>query len=539
MGTTSDRILLRNWPLAVRVLITVFLLCVGLGYLSAMVQLHFQVASAGQVLPTGDDAVLAYYGHASHSQMERLLTADVSKPFNGSGSMRAAFTTKSAGWATLVDQPKDKEAVAARPREVPNLLQIMLEAEATKPVVFAPGLSKDDILKQVKERDRKKQFNGDPAQGTMRPAFYTRGGGWRPTERLEGDKLRAALAERDGERLALLDWVNKGLNKEAYDQDKYLLVGDLQKLPITEEFLLEEDDKRYALIASILESRCVRCHRETAGGEPAKYPLETYEQILVYADKGQAKNPPPADGSKDPHARLLAERDGERLALIAWIREKAPKDAYEQDRLPLKDELANHPITEAFVAVGKDGQRYAKIQSILEARCVRCHAAEAGGAPAQYPLETYEEVKAYTAPEQGGGMSLQKLAQTTHVHLLGFSMLYGLTGLIFAFTSFPFWVRLILAPWPLVWQVVDISCWWLGRVDPIYAKAIVVTGGLVAMGLMAQVVLSLLNMYGAKGKLVVVVLLLAGMAGMGGLYLKVVGPHLETEKSALPTLAAK
>ena len=31
------------------------------------------------------------------SQFERLLVTDESKPFNGSGSMRAAFTTRSAG----------------------------------------------------------------------------------------------------------------------------------------------------------------------------------------------------------------------------------------------------------------------------------------------------------------------------------------------------------------------------------------------------------------------------------------------------------
>ena len=66
------------------------------------------------------------------------------------------------------------------------------------------------------------------------------------------------------------------------------------------------------------------------------------------------------------------------------------------------------------------------------------------------------------------GMSLSKLAQTTHVHMLGFSMLYGLTGLLFAFTSYPVFVRVLIAPLPLLAQIIDISFWWLARLDEPY-----------------------------------------------------------------------
>jgi hypothetical protein len=54
-------------------------------------------------------------------------------------------------------------------------------------------------------------------------------------------------------------------------------------------------------------------------------------------------------------------------------------------------------------------------------------------------------------------VSLKKLAQTTHVHLLGFGLLYGLTGLILTFTSYPGWLRGLLGPLPLVAQVGDIG----------------------------------------------------------------------------------
>ena len=91
------------------------------------------------------------------------------------------------------------------------------------------------------------------------------------------------------------------------------------------------------------------------------------------------------------------------------------------------------------------------------------------GQAAQFPLDNYETARSHTWPcETSSGMSLTKLAQTTHVHLLGFSMLYGLTGLILAFSSYPRLLRVILCPLPLLAQVVDISFWWLARLDDPY-----------------------------------------------------------------------
>src|SRR5262249_54558706 len=137
------------------------------------------------------------------------------------------------------------------------------------------------------------------------------------------------------------------------------------------------------------------------------------------------------------------------------------------------------------------------------------------------------------APSQSalaGAMSEKKLAQTTHVHLLGFAMLYGLTGLIFSFTSYPVVVRLLVAPLPLVVQVVDISFWWLARADPVFAHLIPLTGVLVAGGLFIHIVGSLFNLFGKAGKVVVLVFLLAGVGGVGALFNEVILPKLEQEK---------
>jgi hypothetical protein len=352
-NNTPHCFVLRNLPLAPRFVITIFLISVGLGYFSALVQLHFQGASAGTHLPSADDAVGTYHGRNGISQIERLLITDESKAFNGSGSMRKAFTVKSGGW---------------------------------------PGA--------IKQKARELKLD-------------------------------------------------------------------------------------------------------------------------------------PKDPAALRHARsaLYGERDGERQALLAWIRtEKGQQKAYDEDSFALPAALTGHPITPKYLDADT---KTVKIQSILTDRCVRCHAEGEGSSAANFPLDTFERVKGYFEVEMaGGGMSLPKLAQTTHVHLLGFAMLYGLTGLIFSFTSYPAWMRFLIAPLPLVAQIADISCWWLARVDPIYAKAVVVTGGIVALGLGLQILLSLLNMFGRKGKIILVLLMLAAGLVARELDIRVIEPFLINERGA-------
>ena len=150
MGTSSQYPLtLRSLSLPTRLVLSAFLISIGLGYFAALVQLHFAHASAGQLLPGEGETVRNYSGEAGKSQLARLLQADVGKPFNGSGTMRPAFTTQSAGWqATL----RNLAVAAAVPLAPISQLEHLLEAPEDQP------------------------FNGT---GTMRPAFTTRSsGGW-------------------------------------------------------------------------------------------------------------------------------------------------------------------------------------------------------------------------------------------------------------------------------------------------------------------------------------------------------------------------
>jgi hypothetical protein len=349
---TPRRTYLRDLPFSARLVLAVFLASVGFGYFSAIVQLHFQDARAGELLPSGADAVEKFHGTDGASEIERLLTADESRPFNGSGSMRSAFFARSSGWKSQVR--KKKTAMESNGRKVTT-----------------------------------------------------------------GEATAALRKDREREIAALMIWLKDGAKKSNF----------------------------------------------------------------------------------------------EALAL--------PKDFF--------SELPKPPENDYFYKK-ENGDLVANASAIFTDRCARCHNQDAPGAAGQVHLDSYEGIALYCDSEGAGGIALGKLAQTTHVHLLGFSMLYGLTGLILAFSSYPGWLKLVLCPLPLAAQVVDISFWWLARVDPVYAHMIPITGGVVALSLGLQIILSLFNLFGIAGKILLAVLIGVG-GGTAPLMLKhVIEPHLQSER---------
>jgi hypothetical protein len=346
---THHHFVLRDLPRPARLVIAAFLISVGLGYASAMVQLHFQHASPGNPLPGPDDVIRHFHGDpdpkARVSPLVRLVeTPEDDQPFNGSGSMAPAFTTRSSGW-------------------------------------------------------------------------------------------KAAIKKR-------------------------------------------------------------------------------------------------------PESLVRKEREGERQALALWLRGGPKKDEYDADRFPLPATWTDQPVTDEFL----DGPAV-KIKSLFTERCLRCHQKDGDDQnAAQYPLDTWGQIQKYSKFDPTpGAMSLEKLTQSTHVHLLGFAMLYALTGFVFAFTRYPAWLRAVLAPLVLVAQVADVSCWWLARLEgPIgvwFALAIMVTGGIVGTGLFLQIVLSLWDLFGKNGKSALVILFL--VAAVAGTVVKrtVIDPRIRSEAEGVSAAA--
>ncbi|HYH68084.1 MAG TPA: hypothetical protein VD866_25535 [Urbifossiella sp.] len=256
-----------------------------------------------------------------------------------------------------------------------------------------------------------------------------------------------------------------------------------------------------------------------------------------------------ADPVRKP--KLDAEREGERRALVAWAG-AAPnvrKKAYEENSFTLPKLLAKMAVTAAYSDKNNPGT--VQIKSLIANRCARCHRAD--GDMREIPLTTYEAIVPFLPvtmdiPEGGGYvdsgrlMSLEKLTQSTHAHLLSFAVLFTCTGLIFAFTGLPGWFRGFVGPIVLLAQVADIACWWLARLPepfgPGFARAIMFTGAVVGGGLMVQIVFGLFGMYGPKGRTVLVLLFAVATGGFGAVWTTTIDPYLKDEKQKAVQRAA-
>ena len=516
MSSTSQvsRLTLGDLPAAARLTLAAFLISIGIGYFSALVQLHFQHAQPGELMPTGDDAV-RIFSHPPRDQkkaskLERLLVADENLSFNGSGQMSDAFTRHSREWKEAIDErargfagrrgepaPADRARAEQQLREERNgerqAVIAWIRAGATredyeKGYCLPEDLAKQSItpdyvvkdekrlsrLEQLLIADEKLPFN---SKGQMSGAFTKRSSGWNKEIKKRGENV--VRKEREGEREGVLAWIRAGAARADYDKDRFPLSAGMAKRSLTARYVVKDAGKPMLKIKTLLTDRCARCHSKE-GGEDAKaaeIPLDSFESIKKYI----------ASPSNDKSGTVL------------------------------------------------------KIKALLTDRCARCH--KSGGDDAKaadYPLETYPQIKKYLTTDSGGAMSLTKLAQTTHVHLLGFAMLYGLTGLLLAFTSYPGWLRGLLAPLPLLAQVVDISLWWLARLDepygPTCARFIPFTGMIVGGSLGLQLLLALFDLFGRAWKLSLAVLILVVPALGYAVKQKVIDPHLQTEKPVTTTV---
>jgi hypothetical protein len=371
MTEPTRRFTLRDLPFVARLVLAIFLISVGFGYLAALVQVKVQQAAPGQFLPEKKEVVATFHGEPGKSVLERLVTANENLPLTGTGSMRSAFTHNSLDWNDQVfeDRAFDK---------------------------FASALPPD--LKDEEKQDK-----------------------W--------DKLDAKEKKR-----------------------------------------------------KIDEAR-----EETR-----------------------------------------KEREAEADALVAWIHGGADEASYENDSFTRPEALKDAPIVPKFVAKDKTG---IKIRTLIRNRCARCH--QEGREVPGAPLVTWKQLHRYATLGDSGAMPMPLLAQSTHVHLLSLSMLFALTGIIFALSSWPGIIRFLIAPLALIAQVVEITLWWLARLpDPAgtkFAECIYYIGPVIGASLGLQIILSLFSLFGWFGRVVLVLLILLLLASAYFLHtpvLEVVAPDL-------------
>jgi hypothetical protein len=109
--------------------------------------------------------------------------------------------------------------------------------------------------------------------GSMRPAFFQESVGWAAlTENMTDEQRATLIKEREGERLAMLDWVRSGASRDSYERDNH---GG-------------------AKIKTIINDRCASCHSEEGRNDKARwFPLDAYEKLEPYCQPESIQRPRP------------------------------------------------------------------------------------------------------------------------------------------------------------------------------------------------------------------------------------------------------
>jgi hypothetical protein len=141
---------------------------------------------------------------------------------------------------------------------------------------------------------------------------------------------------------------------------------------------------------------------------------------------------------------------------------------------------------------GAKAEDYSQVEPIFAKDCISCHMANAKSIP---PLTSFQAVHKVTAADTG--TSITDLAETSHIHLFGVSIIFLLTGAIFAFSETPVWFRVCLVVVPYLSILMDIGSWWFTKyVDPAFFAYVVVVGGAcMGLALGAQILISLWQMW--------------------------------------------
>ena len=94
-----------------------------------------------------------------------------------------------------------------------------------------------------------------------------------------------------------------------------------------------------------------------------------------------------------------------------------------------------------------------------------------------------------------------QLARVSHVNLFGISIIFLLTGGIFAMSELSVRPRvaILILPYAAIWA--DIGPWWITKYAPIFSWVVLVGGAVMGLMLAAQIFISLWEMWFKKSRL--------------------------------------
>ena len=139
-----------------------------------------------------------------------------------------------------------------------------------------------------------------------------------------------------------------------------------------------------------------------------------------------------------------------------------------------------------------------KVQPILNSNCIMCHSPESGmGLP---PLTSYEKVVELARSDTGA--SLQSLVRVSHIHMFGIAFILFLVGRIFILCEMPVMIKRITVVIPFIAMLLDILSWYVTKISPSFAWVVVISGGLMGVSFITQIVVSIYQMWFYRPRIV-------------------------------------
>tara|TARA_R110001583_G_scaffold173287_1_gene327257 strand:- start:103407 stop:104171 length:765 start_codon:yes stop_codon:yes gene_type:complete len=161
--------------------------------------------------------------------------------------------------------------------------------------------------------------------------------------------------------------------------------------------------------------------------------------------------------------KLMAP-DADRLKIINWVHKGADE--------------------KSFNAMG--------IRKIIDTNCIACHNGSSG-----LPIPDWTKFENIAKrAETDTGASFSSLARVSHIHLFGIAFIFMFVGLIFSLAAgVPKYLKASVIVTPYIFLILDISSWWLTKLNPNFAWLVIVGGGAMALSFAFMWTVSIYEMW--------------------------------------------
>lgn len=180
---------------------------------------------------------------------------------------------------------------------------------------------------------------------------------------------------------------------------------------------------------------------QTHGMADGKLGLSVDDIVYSYHGNHDAENASKLEAKLNGSMKENASPE-DKLTMIKWAREGASESEWEST-----------------------------IKPIVMENCDACHANIPGLA------NIADKDVMMTMVEIDGGASIATLTRVSHIHLFGISFIFFFVGWIFSFaTGFSNKMKSLLIATPFAFLIIDILAWWLTKMEPGFAWAVIIGG---------------------------------------------------------------